>query len=180
MLAEVCCLSARFEEEEEEKKKDVLNPKSDVRQNIDLAERFFARARGQVEEAAAVAASISSSMTSSSESNRGNDNNAVSDNRSSLTSSGSKLGIIGRTRGRSRSEDATGVEQQEIRFIFCLCFCVFVLNTRRRLRSVSHKDLRNNTPLKRAVEAVASSVTLEIDASNQKVPVMIIKAQEMK
>lgn len=96
---------------------------ADVRQNIDLAERFFARSRGQVEEASVA----SSTMTSSSETaaTRGNDNNSPgpsTSSRSSLSSSGSNLGIVGRTRGRSRSEDATGVEQQEIRLLLLFLF----------------------------------------------------------
>ncbi len=72
----------------------------DVRQNIDLAERFFARARGQVEQDASTHSTSSPPSAPSSLTNSGNDNNK----------------FLVRTRGRSRSEDATGVEQQETRF----------------------------------------------------------------
>jgi tetratricopeptide (TPR) repeat protein len=126
----------------------------EVRQNIGLAERFLLRSQ----QTSRVLEIISQggTLTPELEQNVGGNN---TNNTNSLQVR-LPMGEV-RTRGRSRSEDATGAEQQET-----------------RLRSFSHKDLRNTTPLKQAVTAV--SVPLQIDASNERVPVMIINDNKAK
>ncbi len=118
----------------------------DVRQNICLAERFLQRSQQTSRVLEQISKGDNPLESESRQEGNGNHNNAAVR---------LQLPVLGRTRGRSRSEDATGAEQQET-----------------RLRSFSHKDLRNATPFKQAVAAV--SVPLEIDASNERVPVMII------
>ncbi len=143
----------------------------EVRQNIGLAERFLHRSQqtSRVLEIISQGGLLTPELTLSQQdgtaavmsggdgSGGGNDNN--NSNRGSMQVR-LPLGEV-RTRGRSRSEDATGAEQQET-----------------RLRSFSHKDLRNTTPFKQAVTAV--SVPLQIDASNERVPVMIIDDKSKK
>jgi tetratricopeptide (TPR) repeat protein len=124
----------------------------EVRQNIGLAERFLVRSQ----QTSRVLEIISQGGTLTPELEK----NVGANNNNSAVQVRLPMGEV-RTRGRSRSEDATGAEQQET-----------------RLRSFSHKDLRNTTPLKQAVTAV--SVPLQIDASNERVPVMIINDKTAK